>query len=210
MSENTDRLLTRLAARITLGAMVAQFAVVLFSWLLSATSTGSSVRSLLSAEGLRWFWGTVLDGMSSPLLASLLLVAMTTGAAGGCGLWSSVRTALSGGRQTYRHHVALAVSLTLIVLLLAAYAAAGLAPHALLSGVTGSLWISPFLAGLLPAVCIAVMLGAIAYGFQTGTLTGVDDAFHPFVRGLKTAAPLVPPLITLLTLWRSLMFAIGL
>ena len=67
----TDRFLSLLVGVL----IAAQIALVLASWLLSATSAGS-VRSLLSAEGVRWFCGSFSAMLASPLLACLLLLSM--------------------------------------------------------------------------------------------------------------------------------------
>jgi aminobenzoyl-glutamate transport protein len=71
---------------IALLLIAAQVLLVLLSWLLSAMMT-EGVHSLLSGEGVRWFFGSFTHMVASPLLAWLLLLCM----AGGClvksGLW---------------------------------------------------------------------------------------------------------------------------
>ena len=69
--------------RISLGwvclvLLIAEGMLVIVSWLLSATMM-EGVRSLLSSEGIRWFFGSYTDMMASPLLVWLLLMLSALG-----------------------------------------------------------------------------------------------------------------------------------
>ena len=57
---------------IALVLVLASLALVLVSWLLSAT-TGDSVRSLLSSEGIRFFFGGFVSMLQTSQLIWLLL-----------------------------------------------------------------------------------------------------------------------------------------
>lgn len=52
---------------------VGQVVLILTSWLLTAAMPESFPRSLLSAEGIRWFFGRFVGNVESPLLVWLLL-----------------------------------------------------------------------------------------------------------------------------------------
>ena len=47
---------------------ILQVALFLVSWLITAASPETTVRSLLSNEGIRWFFGSVVDNVASPPL----------------------------------------------------------------------------------------------------------------------------------------------
>src|SRR5574344_128283 len=59
---------------------VLQLSLILLSWLLNAANAGSmSIRSMLSPEGIRWFFGHFADNMATPLLVWLILIAIASG-----------------------------------------------------------------------------------------------------------------------------------
>ena len=47
--------------------------LVLASWLMSAIEV-EGIRSLLSAEGIRWFFGSFVDGLQTEVLIWILLL----------------------------------------------------------------------------------------------------------------------------------------
>ena len=59
---------------------VGQVVLILTSWLLTAAMPESFPRSLLSAEGIRWFFGRFVGNVESPLLVWLLLFSFMFGA----------------------------------------------------------------------------------------------------------------------------------
>ena len=75
----------KLFARLILALGVAELVLVLLSWVLSVVTT-MEVHSLLSSEGVRWFFGSFTDFLATQYLVWLLLIAM----AGGC-FWKSRR-----------------------------------------------------------------------------------------------------------------------
>ena len=62
----------RLLSWVALLLVVAELLLVLLSWLLSAMMT-EGVRSMLSSEGIRWFFGSFSEVVQTPLLVWLLL-----------------------------------------------------------------------------------------------------------------------------------------
>ena len=59
---------------LVLGLGVAQILLMLTSWLLTAAMPEDYNRSLLSSEGIRWFFGQFQDHLASPVLVWLVLV----------------------------------------------------------------------------------------------------------------------------------------
>ena len=55
--------------------LIAEAVLILLSWILSAMRV-DGVRSLLSGEGIRWFFGTFTSMVASPWLAWLVLMLM--------------------------------------------------------------------------------------------------------------------------------------
>ena len=58
--------------------LCAEALLIILSWILSTTMT-EGIRSLLSSEGIRWFFGNFSNIIASPLLAWLLLVPSSFG-----------------------------------------------------------------------------------------------------------------------------------
>ena len=148
----------RLLAYLVLALALAEVVLVLASWLLSATMAGN-VRSLLSSEGVRWFFGGFTAMLASPWLVWLVLLAM----AGGC-LWQSgivsIRLPLSS--LHYRQRVALRTALILLLIYVAAVLALTLVPHAVLLSATGRLFPSPFSRAFVPIVSFGVLLVSVS------------------------------------------------
>ena len=53
--------------------LLAEVMLIILSWLLS-TAMMEGVRSLLSSQGIRWYFGSFTSIMASPLLVWLLLL----------------------------------------------------------------------------------------------------------------------------------------
>ena len=115
----------RLYYHLILALAVAEVVLVLVSWLLSATLT-EGVTSLLSSEGMRWFFGSFVSMLVSKWLVWLLLLSM----AGGC-LWQSglLHISLNG----YRERIAFRTTVVLFLLYVLVIVALTAVPHALSS-----------------------------------------------------------------------------
>ena len=180
--------------------LLAEVILILVSWLLAATMT-EGVRSLLSGEGIRWFFGGFVDIMASPLLVWLLLILIALGSLQKSGLFSM--------QQSYREKVALRSAL----LLLAGYVAVILlltaAPHAALLSVTGSLFPSPFSRSLIPVVAFGIVLVSISFGVMSGRIQSLADVAGALSFGISKGAELFVLYILFMQFYRSLWFVFG-
>ena len=88
----------------------AELLLILLSWYLAATQT-EGVRSLLSSEGIRWFFGQYTAVLLRPELIWLLLASMAGGT-----LWRS--DIMGRGDQNLRRTYALRISMVVFVILL--------------------------------------------------------------------------------------------
>ena len=94
MSEESRRRGVKIEGRLVLLLMVAELLLFILSWLLSATRM-EGVRSLLSSEGIRWFFGYFTQMVASPLLVWLLLGLCAYGCLQRSGLLSLLTSHLS-------------------------------------------------------------------------------------------------------------------
>lgn len=192
----------RLLAYLVLALALAEVVLVLASWLLSATMAGN-VRSLLSSEGVRWFFGGFTAMLASPWLVWLVLLAM----AGGC-LWQSgivsIRLPLSS--LHYRQRVALRTALILLLIYVAAVLSLTLVPHAVLLSATGRLFPSPFSRAFVPIVSFGVLLVSVAYGWASGSFRSIASIVSAMSTGIAAAAPLFILYVVFVQLYESLRF----
>ena len=192
----------RLLAYLVLALALAEVVLVLASWLLSATMAGN-VRSLLSSEGVRWFFGGFTTMLASPWLVWLVLLAM----AGGC-LWQSgivsIRLPLSS--LHYRQRVALRTALILMLIYVAAILALTLVPHAVLLSATGRLFPSPFSRAFVSIVSFGVLLVSVAYGWASGSFRSIASIISAMSTGIAAAAPLFILYVVFMQFYESLRF----
>ena len=195
----------RLFTGIVLALVVAELLLVLVSWLVSATM-GVGVRSLLSAEGVRWFAGGFVSMLAGQSLVWLLLLSM----AGGC-LWQSgiladlsVRTSI----RNYRQRIALRTTVAFLVAYVGCVLLLTLTPHALLLSATGSLFPSPFSRAIVPIVAFALLSSSTIYGRLSGRFISLSDILASLSYGVSRAAPLFILYVLVVQLYNSLRFTL--
>lgn len=180
--------------------LISELVLFLLSWILSATMT-EGVRSLLSSEGIRWFFGSFTYVLASPLLVWLILALIALGCLQKSGLLSM--------HQTYREKVALRVALAflifyiVIILLLTAF------PHAILLSATGALFPSAFSHSLVPVIAFGIVVFSIIFGLMSGRISTLAEIMTVLSFGIQKGAPLFIVYILLIQLNESLWFVFG-
>ena len=181
-------------ARVGAALVISQVLLFILSWLLSAMRL-EGVRSLLSSEGIRWFFGDFTANVASPWLVSLLLVLIALG----------TLQPLPGGRG-YRNRMAMRVAVIVLVLFVLVIALLTLPPHAILLSATGELFPSAFSRSLLPTITFGVTLFAVVFGMMSGRLKTLSDILGALSLGLTKGAPLIVVAILLIQFIASLRF----
>ena len=213
MSEEGRRREFKIEGRLALLLMVVELLLFILSWLLSATRM-EGVRSLLSSEGIRWFFGYFTQMVASPLLVWLLLGLCAYGCLQRSGLLSLLTSHLSlltshFSPLTYREKVALRVSLVFLVIYVVMIALLTLMPHAILLSATGSLFPSAFSRSLVPIIAFGLCLVSITFGLVSGRLRGLDDTFSALSYGIAQGSPLIILSLLLIQFYESLRFVFG-
>ena len=183
----------KIVANLALSLVLALVALILLSWLMSATMT-EGVRSLLSSEGIRWFFGHFSDMMLRPQLVWLLVMAMAWGAFKQSGMTLAI------GRKM-RMFLLILLSLYVGVILLLT-----IIPHAVLLSATGTLWPSPFSRALIPIVAFGVTMLSIVYGLLTGSFRSLSAVCQALSWGIGSCAPLFLLYILFMQFYESLRF----
>lgn len=159
-----------------------QVVLGLVSWILTAAMPEQFLRSLLSAEGIRWFFGNFVENLNSPLLVWILLIALAYGALRDSGL-------LSFDKSEYRQRIALRLVVLEFIIFVLLMLALTVIPHAILLNVLGGLVDSSFTRSILAYVCFSVIVMSISFGIMSDKLKGVEDVFQALTSGIGKAAP---------------------
>ena len=182
---------------------VAEIVLILVSWLLSAT-VGDDVRSLLSSEGIRFFFGGFVNMLLSPLLVWIVLLSM----AYGC-LCSSGMLSMFNDHMGYRQRQTLFILVVVLSVYLEIVLALSMSPHAVLLSATGRLWPSAFSRALVPIIAFGIILLSTVYGLVWRRFLSLSDVCQSFSGGIATAAPLFLLYVLFMQLFSSLRFAFG-
>lgn len=192
----------KLLAWIAVLLVVAQLLLILLSWLITAALPEVFTHSLLSAEGIRWFFGKFTENLASPFLVWLLLGSIAWGALKGSGL-------LRYDRSEYRKRVALRLVLIEFGVFIAVLALLSIVPHAILLNVMGGFLASSFSKSIIPYCCFALLVISVSYGLMSDKLKGLEDVFDVTCLGVKDAAPLFLLYVLAVQFYSSFIYTFG-
>ena len=197
--------------------VTAQLALILLSWLITAAFPELPIRSLLSSEGVRWFFGSFTANQLTPLLAWFITAAMAVGACVRSRLWAAFCTKMSGllhrrgctdGRQGlhYRERIGLRLVLAEFMVYVVIMLLLTVVPHAILLSVTGELFPSAFSSSLIPSLSFVLIVMSLSYGVASGTVDSVARMHRVLVGGLEAGARIVPAYVIGVQLYMSLLY----
>ena len=178
---------------------VGQVLLILASWLLTAAMPDSFSRSLLSAGGIRWFFGRFVHNIESPLLVWLLLLSFVYGVVDHSGI---LHYKASEYRQRIAMRLALFEGIFFILLMLALV----MAPHAILLNVMGGLFPSSFSASLVPYCCFSLMVMSVSYGVMSDRMKNVVSVYEAIVSGTGKSGGLLLIYVIAAQLYHSIIF----
>lgn len=197
--------------------VTAQLALILLSWLITAAFPELPIRSLLSSEGVRWFFGSFTANQLTPLLAWFITAVMAVGACVRSRLWAAFCTQMSGllhrrdstdGRQGlhYRERIGLRLALAEFMVYVVIMLLLTVVPHAILLSVTGELFPSAFSSSLIPSLSFVLIVMSLSYGVASGTVDSVARMHRVLVGGLEAGARIVPAYVIGVQLYMSLLY----
>ena len=197
--------------------VTAQLALILLSWLITAAFPELPIRSLLSSEGVRWFFGSFTANQLTPLLAWFITAAMAVGACVRSRLWAAFCTKMSGllhrrdstdGRQGlhYRERIGLRLALAEVMVYVVIMLLLTVVPHAILLSVTGELFPSAFSSSLIPSLSFVLIVMSLSYGVASGTVDSVARMHRVLAGGLEAGARIVPAYVIGVQLYMSLLY----
>ena len=172
---------------LCLVTVIAETLLVILSWLLSAMRV-EGVRSLLSSEGIRWFFSSFNDLIASPVLVCLLVLMCALG----CLQKSRVTTIFSGKKSiNFRDRLALYVALAFLLIYVVIILLLTLMPHAILLSAMGHLFPSAFSRSLVPITAFGICIFSVAFGLMSGVMRNLSDILQALSFGIAKGAPLL-------------------
>lgn len=188
-----------LLGMVTLVLLALQLLLVLVSWLVTAANPQTSVHSLLSAEGVRWFVGHLTSNLQTPALIWLMLVSLSGG---------TLVRAVTAYRQSPSRPAMRVVAVELVLFLVVALLLTAV-PHAMLLSVTGSLFPSSFSDGLLAMTCLIVAVCSLTYSMVSRQVRTIGGAYEMLCYGAKFFGVLVPLYVAGAQFFSSLLYVFG-
>lgn len=172
---------------LCLVTVIAETLLVILSWLLSAMRV-EGVRSLLSSEGIRWFFSSFNDLIASTVLVWLLVLMCALGC-----LQKSRVTTIFGGKKSinFRDRLALYVALAFLLIYVVIILLLTLMPHAILLSATGHLFPSAFSRSLVPIIAFGICIFSVAFGLMAGVMRNLSDILQALSFGIAKGAPLL-------------------
>lgn len=172
---------------LCLVVIIAETLLVILSWLLSALRV-EGVRSLLSSEGIRWFFSSFNDLVASPVLVWLLLLMCALGC-----LQKSRATSIFRGTKaiSFRDRLALYVAIAFLLIYGVIIILLTLMPHAILLSATGHLFPSAFSRSLVPIIAFGICIFSVSFGLMAGVMRNLSDILQALSFGIAKGAPLL-------------------
>jgi aminobenzoyl-glutamate transport protein len=172
---------------LCLVVIIAETLLVILSWLLSALRV-EGVRSLLSSEGIRWFFSSFNDLVASPVLVWLLLLMCALG----CLQKSRVTSIFRGTKAiSFRDRLALYVAIAFLLIYGVIIILLTLMPHAILLSATGHLFPSAFSRSLVPIISFGICVFSVSFGLMAGVMRNLSDILQALSFGIAKGAPLL-------------------
>lgn len=203
---------------IVLVLLVSQLALILLSWLVTAAFPELPMRSVLSSEGIRWFFGSFVSNQLSPLLIYFIMTVMAVGACVRSRLYDALRETLSNTRSSlttssnhqhkvhYREKVGLRIALVEFIVYVIIMVLLTAIPHAILLSVTGQLFPSSFSSSFIPSLSLIIIIMSLTYGVASGTIDSVAKMHKVLVGGLEVGSRLVPTYVVGIQLYMSIKY----
>lgn len=163
-------------SRLSIFFFLMTVVLALFSWVANIYGWGY-IQSLLSAEGIRWLLGHVVENyVSCPALGIVLILLMGLGIAVHSGLYGILKR-LCQKEKLLSHKERWALTLTLAVwgIYVMLVIASLLLPWNFMWGITGSWLYSPLSKGFVYVLSFGIGLSGVVYGYVSGNFRRLSD-----------------------------------
>ena len=183
--------------------VVAQLMIILLSWLLSAALPDLSVHSLLSSEGIRWFFSQFSSNIATPLTAWLIVAVIAYGCLSSCGILELKHP------LDFRQRVAIRFVVFEIVVFVAIILLLTLMPHAVLLSIDGDICSGSLANSIIPYLSLVVCVTSITYAYLSGRCNTKAELFDMLCEGNRQLSPLFIIYVLLTQLVYSVLYVLS-
>ncbi|MDY6206906.1 MAG: AbgT family transporter [Prevotella sp.] len=189
----------------TLVLVIAQLLLILLSWIFTAAMPELAINSLISNEGIRWFFGHFTSNLLSPFLIWIILLSITYGIVRRSGILSIIFRRKQS-KLHYRQKFALRIAGIEFIGLVAMVLFLTAGPNAPLLSATGELFPSSFSHSIVPILAFGLMALSITYGVFSKEYKTLGEVFDAMTKGLTCAVPYIVLYIFAFELYHSVVF----
>lgn len=183
--------------------VVTQLMIILLSWLLSAALPDLSVHSLLSSEGIRWFFGQFSNNIATPLTAWLIVAVIAYGCLSSCGILDLKHP------LDFRQRIAIRFVVFEIIVFVAIILLLTLIPHAVLLNIDGDILSGSLANSIIPYFSLAVCVTSITYAYLSGRCDTKAELFDMLCEGNRQLSPLFIIYVLLTQLVYSVLYVLS-
>ena len=192
-------------AFITCSLLLLQIMVVILSWMIKTIYPEFNGRSLLSGEGVRWFFGNFTNNVASNILVWIILLGLSWGAIRASNILQVFKRSHT---LSYRERLGFRVVLIEIMIWFIVIALLSFIPHAAMLSITGQLFPSSFSKSIIPLIAFIALFSSITYGLIIGRLRKGNLIIEALSNGIKQIAPYIIIYIILVQLIYSIKFVL--
>ena len=184
-------------------------ALIVITWIVTAAFPDLPLRSVLSNEGIRWFFGTLVSNQANGILVWLILVSFAVGALRGSGLLGALHSLFSSTHMSLQYQFALRLVFAELLLFIVCIALLIGLPHAVLLSVTGHLFPSSFSRSIIPVISLFAVLVSLTFGAASGKTPSLYSSYAAMLGGTKTLAHILPVYFILVEIYHTVAFVIN-
>lgn len=206
MSSNKGKLLRQVWPTYLLASLVAVYLIIVFgTWI--GFAAGFPIRTILSAEGIRWLFLNNAKIFLVPSQVYLILFISVVGAFKRSGLDEFVVKYFRNGKMTYRQKVAFICMNIYVLVYMTVFIGLIVPPHAILLSATGSLMSSPFISGFIPAFTLCLHSASIIYGGISNRLRNMHECLSVLYWGIARYAIWIIIYFTVILTWETICYS---
>jgi p-aminobenzoyl-glutamate transporter AbgT len=196
-------LIQKIFVYTTLALIFLQVGIIIGSWIAAAAMPESSIRSLISGDGIRWFLGMFTNNVGTPVLVWIILIGFAFGSLNNSGLANILikRNSINARIKFGLKLVVVEVICFIIIILLLT-----ITPHAILLSVTGTLFPSSFTRSLIPVLAFAIIIFSLSFGIATGKIVNLVECFSALISGINLLSPIFLVYVVASQLYSSILW----
>lgn len=164
---------------------ILELLLVVLSWIVCTAFPESSFHTLLSSEGIRWFFGTFTSNLCSDILVWMLLVSTALGCIAKSKMPRTVWNLFRHRKIAYRERIALTVCFAEAMVYLFVMAMLACMPQAILLSVTGTLFPSAFSISIVASISFLIIVMGSTYGCVSRSFRSIPCWVESLSYGLR-------------------------